>query len=68
MESMTSDEGFYEEDEPVEEVLAAFEAGPEGITGPHRGQTHTLTLGGSVVTSTVTTPKTNQLAGIRIQH
>ena len=29
-------EDFYEDDEPVEDVIAAFGAGPHGVTAPLR--------------------------------
>ena len=29
-------EDFYEDDEPVEDVIAAFGAGPHGVTAPPR--------------------------------
>jgi hypothetical protein len=31
---MTNDDDFYEDDEPVEAVLAAFNAGEKGLTAP----------------------------------
>jgi hypothetical protein len=33
MRSMDSDD-FYEDDEPVEEIMAAFERGEKGVTAP----------------------------------
>lgn len=37
---------FYEEDEPVGEVLAAFEAGQKGVTGKRAGWSDYLRLPG----------------------
>ncbi len=31
---MTNDDDFYEDDEPVEDVVDAFESGEPGITAP----------------------------------
>ena len=31
------DEDFYEEDEPLDEVLAAYERGTKGVTARRRG-------------------------------
>jgi hypothetical protein len=42
---MPSDD-FYEEDEPVEQVVQAFEQGDKQLTaGPSRGVTQTLDMG-----------------------
>ncbi len=32
MDGMAEDEDFYEPDEPIEDILAALEAGPEVVT------------------------------------
>ena len=34
MPGTNESDDFYEEDEPVEDVAAAFEAGPHGLTAP----------------------------------
>lgn len=34
MADMSTPEGFYEEDEPIEDVISAFERGEHGITRP----------------------------------
>jgi hypothetical protein len=44
---------FFEEDEPVEEIVAAFSAGPELVTaalpeGPPRGWTRSFKVRGEV--------------------
>jgi hypothetical protein len=46
MTSMDSDD-FYEDDEPLEEIVAAFERGEKGLTAPPpRGFNETLTVPG----------------------
>jgi hypothetical protein len=45
MSDMTSDTEFYEDDEPVEKILDAFERGQKGITArPVRGWTRYLSV------------------------
>jgi len=39
-------EDFYVPDEPVEDVIAAFEAGEKHLTAPPRGRTETLRIPG----------------------
>jgi hypothetical protein len=34
MSDMGTPEGFYEEDEPLQDVIAAFERGEQGVTRP----------------------------------
>ena len=45
MTDMTSDSEFYEEDEPVEKVVAAFERGEKGVTARPLGRTEYLLIG-----------------------
>jgi hypothetical protein len=48
--------GFYEDDEPIEKVRAAFDAGVKGVTAPGRsGQTEYLIVPGLVVEEYVLT-------------
>jgi|GEM_PF-4862528 len=35
-------EDFYEDDEPLDDVLAAFDRGAKGVTAPPSGQNKTL--------------------------
>lgn len=63
MMNMSGDGGFYEDDEPVEDVVAAFNAGPHGVTGPPRGQTQTFALTTNTVSGFLTTPEENQPTG-----
>lgn len=37
--------GFYEDDEPIEKIKAAFERGIKGITAQPRGRTENLSTG-----------------------
>lgn len=42
-----TDQGFYEDDEPVEKIAAAFQRGEKHLTrAPRRGQTEYLRLRG----------------------
>jgi hypothetical protein len=45
MTDMTSGSDFYEEDEPVEKIIAAFERGEKGVTARPRGRTVYLLIG-----------------------
>lgn len=63
MIDMSVDGDFYEDDEPVEDVVAAFNAGPHGVTGPPRGQTQMFTLMGNTAAGVVATPEENQTTG-----
>jgi hypothetical protein len=42
--SRPDDDDFYMEDEPVADVVAAFERGAQHLTASPRGQTQTLAL------------------------
>jgi hypothetical protein len=42
MADFDTDEDFYEDDQPVEEVLAAFQQGEKGITGPAMPWSHVV--------------------------
>jgi hypothetical protein len=53
---------FYEEDEPVEKILAIFEAGEKGLTGAVRGWTATLPAVRLPGRHPLTEPGTNELA------
>jgi hypothetical protein len=40
-------EGFYEDDEQMEDIVKAFEEGEKGLTGQERrGETYYLSVGG----------------------
>jgi hypothetical protein len=45
MTDMTPSSEFYEEDEPVEAIVAAFERGERGVTARPRGWTRYLMIG-----------------------
>ena len=45
MADMTPGSDFYEEDEPVEKIKAAFERGIKGVTARPRGRTEYLSVG-----------------------
>lgn len=68
MVHMDTDGGFYEDDEPVDDVIAAFHAGAKGVTGPWNGQTMTLTLSDALLATPVATPARNRPMGEPIHH
>jgi hypothetical protein len=45
MADMTPSSDFYEDDEPVEKIKAAFERGIKGVTARPRGRTEYLSVG-----------------------
>jgi hypothetical protein len=56
-------ENFYEDDEPLEKVIAAFEHGQHGVTAPPI-TIDTLGLGATV--STATQPATVKLSSVPV--
>lgn len=53
MDGMKSIDGFYEDDEPVEKIIGAFDRGTKALTeAPPRGQTEYLVLCGPLLTDT----------------
>jgi hypothetical protein len=60
--------GFYEEDEPVIEIVVAFEQGTKGRTAsPARGRTDFLYLGG-VGLANFAHPTHNETYGRLVHH
>lgn len=55
MANMQPGGDFYEDDEPVDKVVAAFEQGPKTVTTPPRGRTAYL--------RTEPFPRQNETAG-----
>lgn len=54
------DDGFYEDDEPVADVMAAFEAGEKFVTRAPRGGTRTLPLQGNAAADFVSPHEVNR--------
>lgn len=68
---------FYEDDEPIDEIIVAFNAGPKGLTGKRAGWTDYLKVPGllglwanvaTVSTSDASTEPSTRSATVRLSH